>query len=286
MFPSSSSVDAVSARGASGGGVSSYAQLQSSIVCHESPAPASLPTAPTDAATPWFPLPRRVVLLLLCITAAIINYSDRQNISYAILKMATELGWSDEKKGWVLSSFYLGYFFANVPAGYATERFGGRRVMIGGAFFWSSFTLLTPPAATASFPLLIVVRVLLGASEGFCWPAAHALLGRWFPTSERGRAVAFLNSGAFIGNLLTIAIAPPLITASGWPVSFYLFGGLGFVFIAAWMHLVHETPREHPYIGADEVGFCEVPCFSCPVHFILMSRSRQVALLSFHLLSS
>jgi ACS family sodium-dependent inorganic phosphate cotransporter len=257
MLPGNHSADAVSARGASGvSGGSSYAQLQSSIVCHESPAPPSLAAqATTDAPSPWFPLPRRVVLLVLCITAAIINYSDRQNISYAILKMAAELGWSDEKKGWVLSSFYLGYFLSNVPAGYATERFGGRRVMIGGAFFWSSFTLLTPPAATSSFPLLIIVRVLLGASEGFCWPAAHALLGRWFPTSERGRAVAFLNSGAFIGNLLTIAIAPPLITASGWPVSFYLFGGLGFVFIAAWMHLVHETPREHPLISADEVCF-------------------------------
>ena len=151
-------------------------------------------------------------------------------VTAPILKMAAELGWSDEKS----SSFYLGYFISNVPAGYATDRFGGRRVMIGGAFFCSSLTLLTPSAAKSSFSLLIIVRVLLGASDGFCWPAAHALLGRWFPTSERGRAVAFLNSGAFIGNLLTIAIAPPLITASGWPVS------VGCLALLAW-RLVHSS---------------------------------------------
>jgi hypothetical protein len=75
---------------------------------------AELPTASDEvdclfSFSPFvFQMPRRFQLLLLCFVASVLNYSDRQNIAYAIVEMAPDLGWSDAQKGWVLSSFMIG----------------------------------------------------------------------------------------------------------------------------------------------------------------------------------
>lgn len=226
--------------------------------------------------------PTRYRLLIMCFVASVLNYSDRQNIAYAIVNMAPDLGWTEAQKGWVLSSFMIGalslradqtrgrtdsllsiilpsthtgYLFSNIPAGWLANRFGGRFAMLLGAFLWSSFTVLTPVAARFSFGLLIACRIGLGFSEGVCWPAAHALLNKWFPAGERSRAVAWFTSGAHIGNILTIIVAPPLVVGAGWPWAFYLFGGLGFVFLADWVWVVHEEPAEHPTLSDTELHY-------------------------------
>jgi MFS family permease len=121
---------------------------------------------------------------------------------------------------------------------------------------WSGFTFLTP-LVSSSFGALILVRVALGMTEGVCWPAAHALLNKWFPSAERGRAVAFFTAGAHFGNILTIIVAPPLVVSAGWQWAFFLFGGSGFVFLGFWIMFVHERPADHPTISAAEIAYIE-----------------------------
>ena len=86
-----------------------------------------------------------------------------------------------------------------------------------GVVFWSLFTILTPIAARASYPrtktdtrkchnfrqnsnlkkeesldekshsgdpFLILVRILMGLSEGVTMPAIHNMIGRWVPLNE------------------------------------------------------------------------------------------------------
>jgi ACS family sodium-dependent inorganic phosphate cotransporter len=102
--------------------------------------------------------------------------------------MAQDFGWTDTNKGMILSAFYFGYFLVNIPAGFLADRFGGKRVMSVGCFLWSLFTILTP-LVSRSYPLLLVMRVLLGITEGLCWPAAHTLMAKWFPEAEISRFV-------------------------------------------------------------------------------------------------
>ena len=77
-------------------------------------APALATSAPTEVACivscrPCaINTPTRYRLLILCFLASVLNYSDRQNIAYAIVNMAPDLGWSEAQKGWVLSSFMIG----------------------------------------------------------------------------------------------------------------------------------------------------------------------------------
>ena len=67
--------------------------------------------------------------------------------------------------GWVLSSFFIGYLFLQVPAGLLSQRFGGKWFMGVGILATSVLTLLTPVAANLSVWALVAVRVLEGLFE-------------------------------------------------------------------------------------------------------------------------
>jgi ACS family sodium-dependent inorganic phosphate cotransporter-like MFS transporter 5 len=44
----------------------------------------------------------------------------------------------------------------------------------------------------------------------------------------------------------------PDIPGGGWPLAFYLTGGLGILWFVAWMLLVSDTPDCHPRISESE----------------------------------
>lgn len=67
--------------------------------------------------------------------------------------------------GWVLSAFYFGYLFTQIPGGYLASRYGGRYVFGIGILLTSVLTLLTPLAARIHIGALIGLRVLEGCFE-------------------------------------------------------------------------------------------------------------------------
>ena len=94
--------------------------------------------ATARAATSW----RTVVLL--CGAAVFISYIDRTNLSVAAIPMQQAFGWSETTKGWVLSSFFIGYLLFMAASGVLANRFGGRKVLGAAVLWWSAFTALTP----------------------------------------------------------------------------------------------------------------------------------------------
>lgn len=66
-------------------------------------------------------------------------------------------------------------------------------------------------------------------------------------------AVALFTSGSYLGTVVTLISAPPLIVRYDWPSAFYVFGCLGFVFIVLWQWLVADTPTEHGGVHPKEV---------------------------------
>lgn len=44
---------------------------------------------------------------------------------------------------------------------------------------------------------------------------------------------------------------------AGWPASFYVFGGLGYVWMAFWFFLGFNTPSQHPKISQEERQYIE-----------------------------
>ncbi|HZX89599.1 MAG TPA: MFS transporter, partial [Rudaea sp.] len=55
------------------------------------------------------------IVLLLC-AATFISYIDRTNISVAAIAMQEQFGWTQTTKGFVLSSFFIGYLLLQIVA--------------------------------------------------------------------------------------------------------------------------------------------------------------------------
>ena len=221
--------------------------------------------------------PKRYTVVGMCFLAAFICYIDRVNISVAAIAMQEEFGWSETTKGFVLSSFFIGYILTQAVAGWLANRFGCKLVLGFAVTWWSVFTILTPFAAAGSFGLLIAARIALGLGEAATFPGTYGMLGKWVPPQERSRSMAILMSGIPVGTLFALMTTGWIVTEYGWPAAFYSFGVVGLFWAAAWYTFIYETPDQHPtissaereLIGQRESGAGEKP----PVPWGLLART-------------
>ena len=84
------------------------------------------------------------------VTLSILAFSHVQLIDYT---------------GWVLASFFYGYFFTQIPGGWIATRFGGKHVFGTGVLVTSVLTLITPQMAYINLWALVAVRVIIGFFE-------------------------------------------------------------------------------------------------------------------------
>ncbi len=199
---------------------------------------SAAPLDPSAAAVSSVPIARRwpawYNVVLLCGAAVLISYIDRTNISVAAIPMQAQFGWSETTKGWVLSSFFIGYLAFMAASGALANRFGGKIVLGAAVLWWSVFTMLTPPAALISLPVLIAARIALGLGEAAVFPASVNMIGRWVPPANRTRAVTAFSSMLSVGTMISLPITGWLVRDRGWPAPFFLFGALGLVWAVGW----------------------------------------------------
>jgi ACS family sodium-dependent inorganic phosphate cotransporter len=197
-------------------------------------------TANTPVLTRAAAWPAWYTVVLLCGAAVFISYIDRTNISVAAIPMQTQFGWTETTKGWVLSSFFVGYLAFMAVSGALANRFGGKYILGAAVLWWSLFTALTPPAATISLSALIAARIALGIGEAAVFPASINMLGRWVPAASRSRAVALFTSALSIGTMISLPLTGWLVRTYGWPMPFYAFGAVGIVWAWFWFARVGD----------------------------------------------
>jgi MFS transporter, ACS family, solute carrier family 17 (sodium-dependent inorganic phosphate cotransporter), other len=182
------------------------------------------------------------VVLLLC-AASFISYIDRTNISVGAIAMKAQFDWSATEEGFVLSAFFVGYLLMMAASGALANRYGGKIVLGLAVLWWSLFTVLTPPAAFLSLSALVLARIALGLGEAAVFPASINLIGRWVPAATRTRAVTAFISCIHLGTVFALPITGWLIERFSWPIPFYVFGILGFLWVAVWFTGVGSGER-------------------------------------------
>ena len=183
-------------------------------------------------------------LVFMTVLAVYICMIDRIAISIAIIPMAEDNGWSATVQGAVMSAFFLGYVTLQIPAGYLSDRFGGKWVLGLGVLFWSLFTLLTPASAGLGITVLLACRFLMGVAEAVTWPSIYSLYSRWVHPDRRASAVGLMNSGISGGSVIALICTPWLISVWSWQGAFYLYGLLGVLWFAVWAPLARSRPAD------------------------------------------
>ena len=183
-------------------------------------------------------------LVFMTVLAVYICMIDRIAISIAIIPMAEDNGWSPTVQGAVMSAFFLGYVTLQIPAGYLSDRFGGKWVLGLGVLFWSFFTLLTPASAALGITVLLTCRFLMGVAEAVTWPSIYSLYSRWVHPDRRASAVGLMNSGISGGAVIALICTPWLISVWSWQGAFYLYGVLGILWFAVWGPRARSRPAK------------------------------------------
>jgi sugar phosphate permease len=156
----------------------------------------------------WRILPFLLVLYVM-------SYLDRTNVAFARAPMSEELGFSERVYGVGTGLFFIGYFLLGLPGALIVQKWGARRLVGCTAVAWGlvtvAFTFLKTPGG------FFALRLLLGLCAAPFFPGVIVHITRWFPLSDRSRALA----GFMIAAPISLTIAGPL---SGLMLRIHEFG--------------------------------------------------------------
>ncbi|KAJ9590663.1 hypothetical protein L9F63_016291, partial [Diploptera punctata] len=181
-----------------------------------------------------------------------------ENDNMTVTQPDGEFVWDESTQGLILGSFFYGYVLTQIPGGRLAELYGAKIVFGLGVLITGILTAISPLAAKLGTPVFIVVRVLEGLSEGVTFPSMHVMLAHWIPPLERSKFASYVYAGANFGTVVSMPLSGYLCSFTfldGWPLSFYLFGGLSVVWFFAWMFIVYDTPSTHPRISDQERSY-------------------------------
>lgn len=162
-------------------------------------------------------------LIPFLVLAYFFSYLDRVNLSFAALTMNAELKFTPLIFAWGAGIFFIGYFLFEVPSNLALEKFGARRWIARIMVTWGIISgLMALVSGEWSF---YVLRFLLGVAEAGFFPGIILYLTYWYPAEYRARFLA------------AFAIAVPVSTVIGAPVSGLLLGLDGVMGLQGWQWL-------------------------------------------------
>ncbi|XP_058109275.1 probable anion transporter 3, chloroplastic isoform X2 [Magnolia sinica] len=142
-----------------------------------------------------------------------------------------------------------------IVGGVLVDYYGGKLVMAWGVALWSVATFLTPWAAENSLCALLAMRVLLGIAEGVALPSMNNMVSRWFPRTERSRAVGIAMAGFNLGSAIGLLLSPIIMAQAGIFGPFVIFGLSGFLWVLVWLSATSSTPDRHPQISKYELDY-------------------------------
>jgi ACS family D-galactonate transporter-like MFS transporter len=178
-----------------------------------------------------------IVLLFL---SACLNYIDRGSLSIAAPQLVAELGLSPVQLGTLFSVFFWSYAACMIAAGWLTDRFPVGRVLAVGFALWSLATLLTGFVHT--MPMLIGLRLMLGAGESVAFPAYSKIIASNFSSGRRGLPNALLDAGTKLGPAIGTMAGALIAATYGWRMLFIVLGCASLAWLVPWLIW---GPRKH-----------------------------------------
>lgn len=200
----------------------------------------------------------RYLILLMLFVVTTINYADRATIAIAGSSLQKSLGIDAVTLGFIFSAFGWAYVAGQIPGGWLLDRFGSKKVYALSIFTWSLFTVMQgwvgEFGVSTAVVALFMLRFLVGLAEAPSFPGNARIVAAWFPTAERGTASAIFNSAQYFATVLFAPLMGWIVFSFGWQHVFMIMGGVGLVFSAIWLKVIH-SPRVHPRINKAEFDY-------------------------------
>src|SRR5215208_618966 len=167
---------------------------------------------------------------------------DNTVVNVALPSIQRDLGVDLSELEWIVTGYALTFAALMLTGGKFADRYGRRRIFIGGLVVFTLASLACGMATTGS--VLIGARVVQGAGAALMNPATLSIIAATFPPRQRGTAIGIwagtaalaLALGPLVGGLLTEHIS--------WSWIFFVNVPIGLVAIVASVILIPESKDE------------------------------------------
>ncbi|MFC9557676.1 MFS transporter [Rhodococcus sp. NPDC056960] len=179
-----------------------------------------------------------------------ICFMDRTNISVASPHLADELQLSAATMGLVFSAFFWGYVVSGLPAGAWAGKGHAKTIIVACMVVIGLSAAVT--GVVHNLPILLAARIVLGLAEGAIFPAFAVMFISWFPSRERGIAVALTMYTVPLSSAVMAPLSGWLIEVTNWRAMF-IIQAVPAILVAIWLHFsATEKPEDHPRISVEE----------------------------------
>jgi MFS family permease len=168
------------------------------------------------------PMPRGYARYALTVMVGInfLNYLDRYLLGPAGPLIKKEFHLTDAALGLLGTAFLLVYAVSALPFGFWADRSVRTRVIGVAVTVWSLATLLTGFAT--NYIHLFISRAVVGIGEAGYYPAGTSLLGDYFPSKARARAMSIWGAGTAVGIAVGFAGGGYVAMHYGWRAAFLM----------------------------------------------------------------
>lgn len=169
---------------------------------------------------------------------------------------AGDLGLNMAQAGNLMSAFYFGYLFTQIPAGFLADKFRVKYMMFACVALVAVATFCM--GAVSSYSMAYVVRFAGGLIGGAIMAFCSRLLSNYFAPHERGIAFGILLASPSIGTLMANQVGPRVFNAMGWRAAFQVAAVIIAV-IAVLILIIIREPAADPSskAAAPKTGFVD-----------------------------
>lgn len=213
-----------------------------------------------------------VVTLVAACAISLLSFGVRSAFGLFTAPLSADVGVSREVYALAIAIQNLAWGLTQPFAGFITDRFGPRRVMVGGALLYS-LGIAGLAFATTPAQIYATAGVLAGVGMGGAsFTTAVAALGRLMPESHRSWALGLGTAAGSLGQFVIVPITQSLVDASGWRSGAWLMAAAVAAIVVAAVFVRGETRNEGAGAPAPTAGHLLIlaTAFAHPSYLLLV----------------
>ncbi len=199
-----------------------------------SPVAAELPAAAESSVAPQPPAATRSSSTVLAVAsgAAFLAMLDATVANLAVADLHSDFpAVAVEDLSWVITIYAITFAALLAPGGRFADLLGRRALLAGGAFVFTTMSLVAAIAPT--FGVLLVARGLQGAGAAAMIPASLAVILADTPPERRAAAIGVWSAAGALAAAAGPTIGGALVDAAGWRAVFVVTVPAGIALLAA-----------------------------------------------------
>lgn len=190
------------------------------------------------------------ILVILAAGALVVEALDIGSLSIILPGVKSLWHLAPSQVGVLAASSALGIAIGMIPAGRLADRFGRKRLLVGGVLWFCAGTMLS--AASPNYASLVLLRFLSGFGMAPAFIMPYAIVSEFVSATTRTAFAGLLETALGVGYLLPpllgILVMPHFAPDVGWRV-FLVIAGLPVVYVGVIIHYLPESPRWLSRVG-------------------------------------